>query len=60
MGEGRPNGSPAGPLDIDVERLDAAKRSSLDIFRAGVENRPIVKGLTASLLNPEIPSPTEA
>ena len=60
MGEGRPNGSPAGPPDIDVERLDAANRSSLDIFCVGVENWPMVKGLTAGLLNPEILSQTEA
>ena len=36
MGQGRQNGSVAGPLDIDTERLDATKRSSLDIV--SVEN----------------------
>ena len=60
MGDGRPNGMPAGPPDIDVERFDAAKRSSLDIFCVGVENWPIVNGLTVGCLKPEMPSPTEA
>ena len=56
MGEGRPNGRPAVP-DIDVDRFDAAKRSSLDL---GVENWPMLNGLTLGLLNPEIPRPTDA
>ena len=60
MGEGRPKGSPAGPPDIDVERFDAAKRSSLDIFCVGVENWSMVKGLTMGLLATEIPSLTKA
>lgn len=57
MGAGRPKGRPAGPLDTDVDRLEAANRSSLDIF--GVENWPIVKGLTF-FWKPEMPRPTLA
>ena len=60
MGEDQPNGSVAGPANIDVEQFDVAKLSSLDIFCVGVENWPMVKGLTAGLLNPEILSQTEA
>ena len=60
MGEDRPNGSVAGPANIDVEQFDAAKLSSLDIFCVGVENWSMVKGLTTGLLATEIPSLTKA